>query len=480
MPVILLGLAIFLAVIWLFWIGFLGSDDSLYWTAAGGWLLHVPFIGDSHWSLRHTLDIPLALARLAFGNAMTAMVLPTLLYALGLVAVLAWWVHRTCGAAAALIVTLLVATNPQLVLWSSTAAIDAVEVFYVFAALAVMHGAMERGPSWGALLFAGVLAGLGMLSRETTIFAAAAVGLLFLAGYGMERRWYLVVLLGFAAVVLGEMAALWAATGDPFYRSTISLHHDAAIDRWVEQGAAVPIIQPLIDPLTMILFNHDFALLGWIAVPLAIWLPARGGLSGPSRRLAVIVATVSLVWALLAAGLWKQLPLTPRYFMTASIGVSVLAGIALAQLWQIRGLLTLLLGALLLAGNLGAMALDNHNYMFGEHALVALATPEGPVIHTDRETARRAALLLAWKDAADRVATTPPGPGNLFLDNPPRRGPDWRPGPGWTVQERTVPPETLGQRLLGALLPRSSIPSSLWTRLGPGHPGVTLYRLPPA
>ena len=47
----------------IFWVGFLGSDDLLYWRGSDGWLIHIPYLGDDHWSLRHTLVIPMALAR---------------------------------------------------------------------------------------------------------------------------------------------------------------------------------------------------------------------------------------------------------------------------------------------------------------------------------------------------------------------------------------------------------------------------------
>jgi hypothetical protein len=51
----------------------------LYWGGAFGWLQHIPYLGDSHWTLRHTLVIPMAITRGLLGDNMAAMALPTLL-----------------------------------------------------------------------------------------------------------------------------------------------------------------------------------------------------------------------------------------------------------------------------------------------------------------------------------------------------------------------------------------------------------------
>src|SRR5580704_15828454 len=70
----------FLVVVSVFWVGFLGSDDTLYWAGAGGWLAHVPYLGNTHWALRHTLVIPMAITRGLLGDGLPALLLPSLLY----------------------------------------------------------------------------------------------------------------------------------------------------------------------------------------------------------------------------------------------------------------------------------------------------------------------------------------------------------------------------------------------------------------
>jgi 4-amino-4-deoxy-L-arabinose transferase-like glycosyltransferase len=476
--VIALAAAGFLGLVSVFWVGFLGSDDSLYWAGASGWLAHFPYVGTSHWTLRHTLVVPIALARLVFGDGMTAMVLPILLYALGLIVVVGVWVGRVAGAAAAAAALLIMITNPQFLLLSSTAYIDLVELFFLVAGVALLHAAMERGGRVWLLLLSGVLLGAAMLSRETTVFAVVAVVLLFVAGFGMARWRYFVVGAGFLIPVGAESFALWAATGVMFYRSNIAIHHDSTIDRWVAQGAGVPLVHPLIDPVIMLLLSHDFALLFWIGVPLAIWLLRRCPLYPAEWRLTVLAAVVALVWSVLAAGLWTQLNLVPRYYLLPSVLVAILTGIALVRLAELgRRRLSLVLGGLLLASNIAGLSLDNRHFMWGEHELVAIAPSLPGTIHTSPQTLRRAELLLTWRGLQNRVTASPPQPGDLYYDDPTRAEAAPRPQPGWTVVEQLAPKENFGQWLLRTLGLKDRIPPSIWTRLGPGHPPVTLYRV---
>jgi 4-amino-4-deoxy-L-arabinose transferase-like glycosyltransferase len=461
-----------------FWTGFLASDDVLYWIAAGKWLTQFPYVGDSHWALRQTLVLPMALARAVLGSGPVALVLPTLLYSIALLLMLTLWLHRQVGAVAAAAAMALIATNPQVITWSSTADIDPVQLFFVFAATILYVRAMGPGAHWGALLGSGVLAGLGYLSHETTVFAVAAIGLLFLAGYGMKRARYLPIAITFAAVALGEFLTLWAATGNPLYRQSISLNHDATINRWIEQGASVPIIHPLIDPLTMLLFNQSFGLLVWIGLPLAVWLFTRRRLDGPAQRVATVLATIAVTWAVLAAGLWRLLPLTPRYFLLPAVMLSILAGIAI-QLLARGGHSRLAwgLGGLMFAANIGAVALSNRDLMFAEEALVEIAAREEGVIHTDQRTRIRADVPLGWRGLSAKVVATPPMAGELFFFNPARLPPGTLGDPDWTVVGVYGPPERPLAGFILRHLPAGLIPDKILRKFTPRRPEVTLYRV---
>jgi hypothetical protein len=438
-------------------------------------------VGTSHWALRYPLVLPLAAARAVLGDSLLSLVLPSLLAGLALVVLMSIWAARSMPLPAATLVAALVATNPLLIRFCSTAAIDPIEMLFVFGMFALLHRAATGGASWSALLLAGVLAGLGLLARETTLFALAAMGALFLVGYGIERRWYFVMGLGALLVLACEMGFYWDATGNPLYRQSISAHHDSTISRWVEQGSGVPALHPLVDPVVMLLFNHDFGLLTWIGVPLAAWLILRARPAEPSRHTVVLLGALALVWTAVAAGLWNLLPLISRYYAVPAIALSVLVGIALHGLWQRgRSRLALACGTALLIGNLVSLAVDNRNFMYGEHVLLDLARSQdgGGTIRTDGQTYRRAKLMLQLAGVADRVASGAPVSGGLFYYNPTRAPSDLHPDPAWRVLTHRSPPDTWVAGVLRQLPAGIRPPVKLIDKLGPGHPGTTLYAVP--
>jgi hypothetical protein len=225
------------------------------------------------------------------------------------------------------------------------------------------------------------------------------------------------------------------------------------------------------------LFNHNFGLLTWIGVPLTVWLMRRGELTAAARRMAVLAITLAATWSVISAAWWNQLNLIPRYFLLPAVLLSMLSGMALALLWRNgRRRLVGILGVLLIGANLMSMWIDNRNYMFGEHTLVDVASHQPGLIHTDPQTLRRASLLLEWKGIAGRVTDAPAGPGDLLYLNPART--QTKPADDWVVIERHGLKPTIGQYLATHLLPAGTLSAALLDKLGPGHPGVTLYRLP--
>jgi 4-amino-4-deoxy-L-arabinose transferase-like glycosyltransferase len=328
------------------------------------------------------------------------------------------------------------------------------------------------------LLLAGVALGLAIVSRETAGFAVIAIAVLFAAGFGMRRTAYIAIAIGCIAVVGLDFAYSWWMSGTPFYRASIALHHDATTNRWIDQGASVPIVHPLIDPLTMLLFNRNFGLQLWIGVPLTVWLLRRGALDPSSRRLALSAIVVAAIWTLFAAGLWKQLDLIPRYFLLPALLLSMLAGMALARLWERgRHRLATALAVMVIGANLLSLSFDTRNYvMYGECALIDLAGRQPGLIHTDPQTLRRADLLLQWKGLASRVTDTPPASGDLFFLDPSRS--DVTPGADWRLVERDGPSAQVRRWLAAHLVPARLLSPAQFTKLSQGHADVTLYRLP--
>src|SRR5262245_10748948 len=168
-----LGLAI--ALLMIFHSGFIATDDASYLVGALGWLQHFPYVGESHWTLRHTITIPTALSVAALGLNELAVVLPNVLYFLAFLILNAYFITRYTGRQAAIATLLLLITMPGFLVVSTYLNTDIPELFFLSAAFWALNLGFEfprRMTSW---LATGTLSALAFLTRETS-----AVFLLFL------------------------------------------------------------------------------------------------------------------------------------------------------------------------------------------------------------------------------------------------------------------------------------------------------------
>ncbi|MGE3693092.1 MAG: glycosyltransferase family 39 protein [Novosphingobium sp.] len=481
-------LALFLVLVATNWVGFIGSDDVTFARGAYGWIEQFPFVG-GHGTIRYTLTVPMALSFLALGGRELAMVLPSLLYLL----VFLWLAWRTTREAAgpgpALAALAALITLPLLVIQASIANVDAVELAFLFGSFALYWRCIEHGPTNLRLFLCGVLAGLAFLTRETGVFVAAFYAPLFLMGLGMPRWRYLVIPLGFLAVWAIEISYLWAMTGDPLYRFNISLHHDSTIDRSIDLAGNV-IVNPLIDPLLVLLLNQEFMLLFFAAIPLSLWLCFGRGMAVRARRYARLIAWLGLSWFVCVGAAQHLLPLNPRYFTVTAAMACILTGMGLVELAR-RGprlrLAALVLGMALLGSNAIGFLVENKDTMFGEKILASLARSEKGGIVTDPETRYRVDMLLKWERAQDHVEGRAPRPGELYLYNPARSTvPSSRivpadmaayaPGSGWQEVRKYNLPMPMPARLVQAVGLDRFVPGGVWRKLSQHHQPVTLYR----
>lgn len=484
-----LSLVVFIALVTYAWVGYLGSDDVTYADGAYGWLESFPYVG-GHGTVRYTITVPMALSFLALGESEFAMALPTLLYGLGLIAILVLMLHRVLGTAPAAFAALVLITSPVLVTWVSIASVDIIEAFFIFASLFFFWSAGKQSGQWRYLFAAGLLAGLGFLTRETSVFLLAFYGIAFLTGYGIHRLGHFVMAAGFFTVWLAEVAYFFVMTGDPLYRINISLNHDSTIDRSIDVAGNV-IAHPLIDPLLVMLANQEFAVLFWVVVPASLWLLLSKSVSPEIRRITLLFGGVGLVWMLCVGAVQSLLPLNPRYFLISAICASVIVGLAVSESIRLRRVkLAVMLLLLVVSGNLAGIYVENRNHMFGERALTAAIDRYPGDIYTDPLTHRRAELLLKWSGEAERIKTEAPPPGSLYVYNslrteslggwvPADAVKDYEPQDSWELLETITPESKLAGTIIRAIGLEHFLPGKLKNALFEGHPGVKLYRLPP-
>jgi len=485
----LFALFFFVASVWLSWTGFIGSDDALYADAALKWLQQGPLLGTTHFSLRLTTVIPDFLSFKIFGVREFSLILPSLVCGVTIATLLAFLAVRILGTKFALLAILPFVTAPLFSSMASTPGIDLVELLFDVASLCLFLLALERKSRSGLLFLCGLLAGLGWMSRETSVFLVFYYGVLFLAGFRIERREYLLIAAGFLAVALGEMLTYFLLTGDLFYRLKISLHHDlvdrSAIHGLFDREGNLHLNGPvgtILNPFLMIFFNKIFGIMFWVTIPAAVWLFRSPRIPNELRAALLAVTIAGAIWLFGVFALVGKLYLVPRYILFPLFCASLLVGAWLSQelLPRSKRLAVGLVGAIVLV-NVVAINLEDHDYMFPERALVAFIRSTTAMVYTDHETLRRAAFLLECEDVNARVSDEPHGPGDLFFYVPANSAfkerytgqtPTWQapssqylPLAGEYVVARFVRPERWPARLIEAAGLSSLVPQPLMAKL---------------
>ena len=484
---IILILAATVAVLSFAWVGFLGSDDVTYVVGAYGWLQHFPYVG-GHGTIRYLITVPIAISFRLFGEGEFQMILPTILYFAGLVVITYWFVARLIDRATAILAAILLVTLPLLAVQATTASADITEMVFI-AASVWLYCLAAQSQRQAALLFgAGACAGLGWLTRETTVALVLFYGLAFLAGYRVKRSHYFIIGAGFLAVWSCELIYLWIMTGNPLYRIHISLHHDPTVTRQFDSAGNV-FVHPAINPLLMLLINQEFGAFFWLAIPACIIVATRRSIDGQARKVAMLWIWVGLTWFLFFAVNSSLLPLNPRYATPTAYGAVIATAVLLRDLWSTQRTWAVLILVGLLLTNLAAIHVENRDYMFGERALAAFVAEQHRVVYTDPDTAHRAQQLLEWERGEALVQAGAPRAGELFFYNPTRAGipsrlvkPEdtgqYRPSAAWQTVWTAQPTPKLAGRILRTFGVDRFIPESLMRRLYLPHPGVTVYRIP--
>ena len=489
----LLALAVVLALasLCLTWVGFTESDDVFYAQAAMGWVRQPPFLGDSHWALRHCIVLPMAVLFRLFGQSEAMLVLPSLLYAAGLLALLAHIAWRLHGWLASAFTIAIAGTIPVIATGASLVSTDLPEAFFVIASLWVFHRGLP-GPRAAMLLWSGGLAGFAVITRETAVALLVLYAILFAIGYGGRRRAYPWLALGVAIVVGLDWLYLTSLSGDPLYRWHIAL---AGVRGDGPQMAGAFATAPGLDrfgavdvprwlkPFAATFANQSFGLFPWLAVPATIWVITGG--PARARPGSALIGALALTWfVVLGFLLMPWLWVIPRYYAVCTV-LAVPLAIALAHAarvgrrWIACAALALVIGSGT-ALNLGATT----DQMAGERALAGFAPDTPEIIHTDPATEQGARWLLERQGAGDRVSAGLPQAGSLYFYNSrPRRAlpADWpirAPPPDWVrVKGFDVPPRWT-RILVTAFGLGRVLPAGLIGKLDPPPHVIGIYRVP--
>ena len=486
-------------ILWWRWVGYQGHDDAYYASAALDWVAHFPALGTEHWALRYTLVLPLAAMIWLFGFSVPVLAaVDFAAYALFLLVGYAA-ARRWFGWPAAAALTAIGILVPQFPVQATYANPDILETALVMASFWLMMLARERGGPWSLMFGVGVLAGLGFLTRETTLLLAPLYGVMVVARPAMARWRYVLIGAGFLAVVGIQMGYFATQTGDPLYRARLSGTHDA-VDRAGQAARATGVLDNegvlstglVAAPLAALFVSQKYGLLFYLAAP-AYFISRRAGwLTRAARSVlgwAALGAVASFLFVALNVGI---LYVVPRYFMVTAAMAAVPLAALTAHLARQRPWLAGALAAGFASSCLGLMCLENTQPMFAEQSAAAFIASQHGVVYMEPETAWRTRALLIERGALDRQANGPPPPGALVairagvvencLRKPscPRRAamlPFW-PSEGWFEVMRYDPP----RRLVGTLLHTAGVawlfPTDILRKIEQPGDALVVYRTP--
>lgn len=449
-------LALSITLLAFYWFGYRGYHDEIFLIRGTlGWLEDFPYVGSTHWELRHPYVLATAASIKALGVSEWALLLPNVLALLSLLTVIYWVTARWLGTAAAVLAGLAFCTTPLAVEATTSLMPDVFEALFVVASLSIFLAASNRERPGPLLLVAGVFAGLAFLTRETSVLLVVFYVLLFLVGVRVSRGQYFWLLAGFLPIWLLEVSYLAVQTGDPFYRYVIDMvqYHPPtdfdlltpsfvnpsevqfAYDRLAgmhsmssgggDARSPGPVeFGSVLNPIAFLFVNHEYGLFWFLAFPALVWGLMGWRKSSSERRLVAAIAVFSIVWFVgIAYGLGVR-PL-PRYFLPAMLAASVVAAFFLVWLWQIKkkGVIVGGAAAALLAGNLLATDLRSPR-AYAERAYLDYALDHPEVVITSPTVAKTVRELAQLRQQEVSVKAVPPERGDTFLYIPRRYGGD--------------------------------------------------------
>jgi Dolichyl-phosphate-mannose-protein mannosyltransferase len=486
-------------MITLAWVGYVGTDDQDYANGALGWLNRFPYIGDNHWALRHPVVIPLAVSLAIFGHREISLGLPSVFFFLVFLVVNYCYLQRFFDSRFAFLTLAFMATAPLFAVYATFAQAEIVETLFVSTSFWLFYSATRnKEPAW-PMFAAGVAVGVSFLVRETGGALLLFYTVLFLVGFGMRRRYYLIMAVGFLLIAGLEMGYFGALTGDPFYRYHIDVNHNSpATHATIFRGTGdvltvagnLRVGGTILRPILLLLINQEFGLLFWVFIPAAIWVCRAKIIPVEERRLLQILTGLGMVWMLFIAYSRLLDPIPRFYAVTLWTAIVVIIYWMRCCLYRNWPKVSIFLAISLVATNLLCIYVEDKNPAFAEHALVAyMVQHDAVVVHTDPLTLHNAHLLLEFKGVSNRVISDPVSPGGLYYFN--KKNIDYCRRYGCTYDwKQYLPKESLRvltrmepkRRLIGILIASlgldNFIPTAIYERLDRPNTGGVLYLKP--
>lgn len=334
-------------------VGFMGGgfDDIQYVNAAAQWMQDFPYVGTTHWALRHPFVLQLvALLNAGFKLPSQLLIISFVWY--GLVLSVAYVVIRAlAGVVVAFFSCLMIGTSPVVVELATSIAPDLVEFCLVLGAVSIVLLASQRKLPSAFLVISGLLLGLAWLTRETAGAAILLIVMLFVFRPTLPTRDYVLLGMAIVAVIAAETIWLWSATGDVLYRMHVDMRHvlvpSAHLVGGVASPSEIPILNPsmmsrwvgsspikvawFLDPYLAFFTDRQFGVIFVVLPAVAIFL-WRQEVSENEKVLVSVLAQLGILSFLFSTYVLSIRP-QARYYLSAVFAACVVLGVFLGKLW---------------------------------------------------------------------------------------------------------------------------------------------------
>jgi len=402
------------------WVGFTASDDDSYKGAARVWLdPAVNNIGNTHWSLRHTVTLPIAASISLFGDNEFSLILPSLLSLSLLLCVVFYCVRLKLGRSYAFTAVIGVVLLPIVVVEYTRVVAEIAEITYLVSSLFILiftHN--TRFQARGAIL-AGLALGLAAITRETAVQLAVILCVLMIKPVWITRKSVIICGLIAATFVATEMLWYSVELGDPLHRLNVDMNHGdigGGVDRFTDRGTGTLSregniqVHWAMDPLLVIFVNEEFGLFFWLGLALGYLAVFKQHLFDKAvlKYIRALLAISALSFFVVSSAI-PFLNLLPRYYMFSAIINAIAIALATPSLFRHAPARTSLLALLTIAISVVALTIENKNPIALERALVAhlAANPDISIVNSPPTLANNMITLSKWhKVASNRISVS--------------------------------------------------------------------------
>jgi hypothetical protein len=495
------------------WIGFRNYPDGIFAIrAALLWLNEFPYLGTTHWELRHPHVLSMALSILISGTNELSVLAPNIAAYLMILIITLSIFHKNGYTALGIMASIFLLSVPLFCFSATTVFPDVFELLLVLSSIVLFYSSISREkPGWIAFFLAGLLGGFAFTTRETSIALAVCYFVLFVCRFGGKRSVYFIVAVGFVLPVIADYTYVYIQSGDPFYKlkvDTQQYHPGSMETRSVdfiepvlfEQLDAVEDIEkrvtrfkqykvgrnkPIYQHLKSFLTNHEYQAIFLITIPAIIYLffsPPEGRWL---RRLLLIFYVLAISWFITVV-YFIDLDSLPRYLLPVTYTAVILTATATYNLFRSKRYFIACLVIIFLSG-VSVLSYDLQSEMLREERLlVEIAETHNELVYTSPYMVKNAKFFIQTRALIHLIDDAPPPSGALFLYSNGKKYlkgvPDhilslYDPEKSWEVLEKHVPRTRFLGLILTKLVLLEAIPKHIREKIYKPGSIVTLYRV---